>query len=347
MVIALVALGGAVLLIATGGLGRAAGAIGSTFNGFVTDLTSTPVPSAAQITVSDAPTLAAPAEPYISQAAIDLVGTVPAAVVGDTESMIRIYVTIGDGEPGIVTEVPIGPSQRFTVPDVALSPGTNTFSASIIGPTDLESDTSASVAYILDTTKPKVTINAPRNNSVVNATSVKLLGLTQARSAMSAHNLTTNATVAGAADGTGAFSLILPIDIGINKIDVSATDPAGNVNKATVSVRRGTGALTASVSASFYQVKVSRLPEPVSLSVSVNDPDGRALAGATVTFTITIPGVPAIASSTLTTSSRGTATFTTTIPKGATAGRQISVTAIVATQEFGDTTDRTVINLLK
>ena len=347
MVLAVVALGGGVLLVASGGLGRAAAALGSTFGGFVGDLTSTPVPSDPPVIVSSAPTLEAPAEPYTNQSAIDLIGTVPAAVVGAADSVVRVYVAIGEGEPGIVTEIPIGSTQRFVAPGITLSPGTNTFSATIVGPTDLESESSATVAYVLDTSKPKVTISSPRNNAVVNSRTVKVVGLTQARSTLSAHNLTTNATVTGAADGKGAFSLVVPIGTGINKIELSSIDPAGNVNAATVSVRRGTGALTANVSASFYQVKVSKLPEPVTISVKVNDPDGNPLAGAAVTFTITVPGVPPIASSTLTTSSAGTASFTTTIPRGATADRQISITAIVTTTEYGDVTDRTVISLLK
>jgi hypothetical protein len=57
-----------------------------------------------------------------------------------------------------------------------------------------------------------------------------------------------------------------------------------------------------------------------------------------------VPGVPAITSSTLTTSNTGKASFTTTIPKGADAG-QCSVTVIVQTAKFGDTTDRTVITI--
>ncbi len=347
MVLAVVALGGGVLLVASGGLGRAAAALGSTFGGFVGDLTSTPVPSDPPVIVSSAPTLEAPAEPYTNQSAIDLIGTVPAAVVGAADSVVRVYVAIGEGEPGIVTEIPIGSTQRFVAPGITLSPGTNTFSATIVGPTDLESESSATIAYVLDTAKPKVTISSPRNNAVVNSRTVKVVGLTQARSTLSAHNLTTNATVTGAADGKGAFSLVVPIGTGINKIELSSIDPAGNVNAATVSVRRGTGALTANVSASFYQVKVSKLPEPVTIFVKVNDPDGNPLAGAAATFTITVPGVPPIASSTLTTSSAGTASFTTTIPRGATADRQISITAIVTTTEYGDVTDRTVISLLK
>lgn len=347
MVLAVVALGGGVLLVASGALGRVAAVVGSTFDGFVGDLTSTPVPSEPLITVSGAPTLEAPAEPYTNQAAIDLVGTVPAAVAGAADSVVRIYVAIGEGEPGIVTEIPIGSTQRFVAPGITLSPGTNTFSATIVGPTDVESASSATVAYVLDTTKPRITISSPRNNAVVNARTVKLVGLSQARSALSARNLTTNATVAGAADGKGAFSLVVPIETGVNKIELSSTDPAGNVNQATVSVRRGAGALTAKVSASVYQIKVAKLPEPVTVAVKVNDPDGNPLAGAEVTFTITVPGLPPIASSSLTTSSAGSAAFPTTIPKGAFADRQIWVTAIVTTTDYGNVTGRTVIRLLK
>ena len=98
------------------------------------------------------------------------------------------------------------------------------------------------------------------------------------------------------------------------------------------------------MNASFYQIKRSSLPEGVQLTVTVTDPDGKALQGAKITFTLAVPGVPAITSSTLTTSSTGRATFSTTIPKGATTG-QCSVTVIVRTTDFGDTTDRTVITI--
>jgi hypothetical protein len=152
--------------------------------------------------------------------------------------------------------------------------------------------------------------------------------------------------VTGAADSKGAFSIVVPIGNGTNKIEVTSTDPAGNVNKATVSVRHGTGSLTANVSTSFYQVKTSRLPESIVLTVVVTDPDGNRLANAEVTFTIAVPGIQAIASSVIRTSTRGTASFRTTIPRGADPG-QASVTAIVRTDEFGNITDRTVVTVTK
>jgi hypothetical protein len=46
------------------------------------------------------------------------------------------------------------------------------------------------------------------------------------------------------------------------------------------------------------------------------------------------------------TNADGEISWSTTIPKGSTTG-QISAVAIVKTADFGDTTDRTVINLVK
>ena len=344
LAVAVVALGAGVLLLATGGLGRVAAAIGSTVSGLVTSITSTPQPSASDATVADAPTLAAPGEAYTNQKSIDLVGTVPADIAGDSDYRIRIYVAIGDGPSAPVIDVPVGPSQHFLVPGLQLSEGTNVFQATIVGPDNRESERSAAVSYILDTQKPRITLSSPKANAVINGKTVQLVGQTQARSALSVRNTTTNATVTGSADGTGAFTIPVPLGTGSNTLQITATDPAGNVNTAKVTVRHGTGVLTANVSASVYQVRVKSLPQPITLSVLVTDPDGKALAGAAVTFTITIPNVPAIVSSQLTTSSSGRATFTTTIPKGAVKGQAL-VTVSVDAQTLGKTTDRTVVNL--
>ncbi len=344
MISAVAALGVGVLLIATGGLGRVATAITSSFSGFVSDITATPSPSAVDPVAADAPVLDAPDEPYTNQPTVDLAGTIPASVAGQSGARVRIYATIGDGQPGVVTEIPVGDSQHFLAPDVALSAGTNTFTATIVGPTDLESESSTAVTYVLDTSKPRITISSPSTNSVVNSKNVKILGQTQGRSQLSARNTSTNTTVGGTADGKGAFTLIVPLGTGSNTIQITATDPAGNPNTATLTVRRGTGSLAADMNASFYQLKLSKLPEPVTLTVTVTDPDGRALAGANVAFTLAVPGVPAITSGEVATGTNGRATFTTTIPRGASKG-QISAAAIIGTSDFGDTTARTVITL--
>ena len=63
-------------------------------------------------------------------------------------------------------------------------------------------------------------------------------------------------------------------------------------------------------------------------------------------YTLAVPGVQVITSETLKTSETGAATFTTTIPKGASTG-SCQATAIVSTTEFGQVNDRTVIAITR
>jgi hypothetical protein len=344
LVAAVAALGVGVLIVASGGLGRVAASIGSSFNGFLTNITATPIPSATPVDVADAPVLNAPDEPYTNQPTVDLVGTVPAAVVGDTESRIRIYVALGDQPPGVVTEIPVGDTADFTVPDVKLANGSNSFTATIVGPTNLESETSAAVVYILDKTKPRVVVSSPKNNAVVNGGTVRIVGQTQGRSSLAVTNTTTGKTVNGAADTNGAFSVVVALGTGTNAIEIAATDPAGNAFTASLTLNRGNGKLTAQLSASDYAIRTKALPESVTLAVVVTNPDGQRLQGANTLFTLTVPGLPAIVSPEILTDANGGAAFTTTIPKGAQKG-QAKVTVSVNTTEYGAATDLSVINI--
>ena len=131
----------------------------------------------------------------------------------------------------------------------------------------------------------------------------------------------------------------------MNAITVTGTDPAGNTAEASVSVKRGTGKLMVALTASPYTIKHSKLPEPVTLTATVTDPDGQALSGAAVTFTLSMPGIPTV-SIDGTTGADGTATFQTTVPKGADVG-QGSATVLVTTQAYGSTQDYTVVTITK
>ena len=82
----------------------------------------------------------------------------------------------------------------------------------------------------------------------------------------------------------------------------------------------------------------------MTLVVIITDPDGRALAGADVTFTLTVPGEPPIASSQITTSSTGRASLSTNLPRGATKG-EVQVAAVIETPKDGNTTVTSVITL--
>jgi hypothetical protein len=342
--VAVVALGAGVLFIANGGVGRAAAFLGSSLAGFVDNLAATPAPSAAPVVVASAPVLTSPEEPYTNQPTVDLAGRVPDNLVGRQGYVIRIYVAIGDQAPGEVAELPLGNQVTFVVAGVGLSEGTNTFTATIAGPAG-ESAASPGVAYVLDTASPAIKISSPKDGGVVNAKSVEVKGKTQARSSLELTNATTGASVIGAADVSGAFSLIIPISAGVNQLSLTSTDPAGNAKTSTLSVRKGSGELTARLTASVTSIKASRLPETVQVFLALTDPDGQPVAGAQATFSLAAPNVPIISKS-IQTDGSGRAVFTTTIPKGATKG-QCKVTVSVQTADFGNTTSLTVIAITK
>jgi hypothetical protein len=66
--------------------------------------------------------------------------------------------------------------------------------------------------------------------------------------------------------------------------------------------------------------------------------------GQSVTFTLSIPGVPAITGEDVTDAS-GLASFKTTIPAGATQGSGLA-TAFVTTADYGDASGRTAITII-
>jgi hypothetical protein len=344
LIAGVLALSAGVLYVGVRGFGVVVGGIGSTLGGFVQGVTSTPSPSPIVDAIADAPSLDQPSEPYTSQPTVDLVVTVPARLIGDKHHKIRLYLGLPDQQAAAIQEVAIGSTAKTVIPGVELVDGINDFSVTITGPAG-ESDHSLVVRYILDTTPPKITITTPKNNAVINGKAVTIKGKTQSRTTLLARNDANGSSVAGTADDTGSFSLSVAIAAGVNKITIAGTDPAGNAAESTLTVRRGTGKLMVSLSASTYQIKRSKLPEPVTLFATVTDPDGRPLAGAAVTFTLSMPRVPTV-SIDGTTGIDGKASFKTSVPKGADIG-QGSATVLVTTTSFGSTQDYTVITIVK
>jgi hypothetical protein len=338
-----VALGGVVLYLGVGGLTTVASGVGSVLTGFVDDIRSTPSPSPVAISVSDAPSIESPGEPYTNQPTADLLVTVPDDVVGDPDYRIRVYLALEDVDPAPIQETPVARLPQTVIP-VELSDGINDFTVTLVGPAG-ESDTSPVVRYVLDTKKPSIKLLAPRDGAVINRKTVELEGRSQARSTLIVRNATTGESIVGSADSDGLFSLLLPITKGSNDIVITATDPAGNSKETELTVTRGSGKLRASLSSSLYSIKRSSLPEPITLFVTVDDPDGRPVAGATATFTLSIPGIKTVTGE-VRTDKNGRAVFTTTIPKGATAGGG-RAGVFVQTTDFGSTTDETVVTIKK
>jgi hypothetical protein len=343
LIAAVLALCAGVLYVGVNGFGMVVGGIGSTVGGFVAGVTSTPSPRPVVQVISDPPSLEQPAEPYTSEPTADLVVTVPAGLAGSADHRIKVYLALPEQAPTPIQESPIAAAAKTIIP-VQLEKGINDFSVSIVGPAG-ESETSALVRFVYDAVPPKITVTSPKNNATVNGKAVTIKGKTQARTTLLARNDASGSSIAGTAGADGTFALSLALSPGVNTIVITGTDPAGNVSEIDLNVKRGAGKLTAKLTASDYQIKRSRLPEPVTLSAVVTDPDGQPLADADITFTLSMPGIPTVTIDGKT-SADGKATFSTTIPKGADLG-QGSATVLVTSKDFGSTEDYTVISIVR
>jgi hypothetical protein len=337
-------LGLAVFSVATGGLTRVVGAIGDSVEGFIDDIRATPRPRPTIAVVSDAPLLEEPEEPYTNVASVDLVVTVPQEVVGDPSTVVRLYLTLPEQPIAPIDELQVGPARRLVIPDVLLTPGRNDFSVTIDGPAG-ESESSPVVTWILDQAAPKIEVTSPKEGATINRPAVNVVGKTQARSALVARNEANSASITSAAAADGTFSISLPIEPGPNGITIIATDPAGNVGELVLAVRRGSGKLSAVVTANPVRISKASLPRPLSLAVAVTDPDGRPLEGADITFIVTVPGIPPVTNDVVT-SGDGKATFQTTVPAGADEG-SVGISVLVRTAEFGSTTVYSAVNITR
>ena len=129
------------------------------------------------------------------------------------------------------------------------------------------------------------------------------------------------------------------------QLDLEGLERGLRVGELAVTLIRGNGKLTASLTSSAYRIATSSLPISLQLSVLVIDPDGQPVSGASVTFTLTVPGIPPVAKDAVT-GADGRATFSTTLPKGVTTGNGIA-TAFVSTTQYGTTSGAKTINVVK
>jgi hypothetical protein len=342
LVAAVVLLGTVTLIAGTGGLGRMASAFGSSLSGILASVVSAS-PTPAPVAVSRSPLIASPEEPYTNQPRIDLAVTVPTDVAGQSDVRIRVYLSLEGQAAAPILELAVGLTPKLVIP-VDLTAGRNDFTATVIGPGG-ESEPSPVVTYILDGEAPKITLTSPKDGATVNAETVKLVGKVQARSRLIARNDSNGSSITGTSKADGSFTLTLPLSTGSNALKIAATDPAGNAGELALAVVRGTGALTVALSASTYRLSVAALPLPMQLFAFVTDPDGRPLRNALVTFSLTLPKIPAITYEART-GTDGRVAFSTTIPKGVDIGSGLA-SVLVNSDEHGQATDRSVITAVK
>jgi hypothetical protein len=340
-------LGGTILWVGSGQVGPFVSGVVRGFGGFVSQVgavAGSPTPTQAP-DAADAPSIRAPAQAYTNRDVVDVTVNVPTSVTGVDGYTVRLYVTVTDEDPVLLVDEPVGGTAVQVIPSVQLAQGRNDFQAVIFGPGG-ESDRSEVVTWILDTSKPKVSVISPKANAQVKRTEVTVKGKSQAGSDIRLENAANGAIANASAGKDGLWETKIALASGGNAITVTATDPAGNANSTEILVRKGSGRLTAVLSGSQYRFKASRLPRQIRLAVVVTDPDGRRLSDATALFTVTVPGLEAIVSREIRTDGDGVATFTTTIPSGATAGSGLA-TVLVTTRGDGTVTDRQALTIIE
>lgn len=343
LALSVVALGAAVFLTATGGIGPMVASLGSSLDAAFGKLTATARPSASEVVATDSPIIAAPEHPFTNVATAQLRITVPVAVIGTT-AKVRIYVALEGLSMAPVQDLGVGSTTQLTA-TVDLTAGQNTFTATILKD-GAESAEAPVVTIVLDQDPPKLTISSPKSNATVNDSKVTITGKTQGLADLIAHNAANGASVTGQAAADGTFSLVLPIDQGSNAIDVKATDPAGNATTVTITVKQGSGDMTAQLYASRYSISVSKPPPSLLFTVIVRDPSGAALAGATATFVVTIPGLGPVTSPPKLTDATGRASFTVPLNGPMTVNSGLAVVS-VSYPGLGTTTDRVTLAFVK
>ena len=329
--------------VAVGGIGPVLSTLVAGFGTAAGHLTATPSPNQSLVPLTDSPRIAVPDQPYTNNDTVQLTITVPLEALSDPTAKVRIYLALEGLQPAPLMDVDVGTTSRMVVP-FKLTEGRNDISATLFRGGE-ESDQSPFVTYFLDLTKPKITVTSPKNGSATKDPQVRIKGTTQAGTTLVARNAANDASVSSAAGANGAFELRMTLAPGTNAIEITGTDPAGNVGSTTLTVLQGSDEMGVRLAASIYRVSISHPPSSIQLSVVVTDPTGAPLAGATAFFTLQIPGLAPI-SNQLTTGPNGRAAFTTPIVGKLAVGGGVG-TVLVTTDLFGQSSDRVTLTFVK
>ena len=315
-------LGALTVMIGTGLLGSLANQVGSAFGNALTHLTSqapaTPPPSgvALDTPVFDAP----PNGGYTNANKMNLTGSLPAAAIGQTGYMVRVYAIDAAGNRRKVFDIAVGAISRFVSPEVTLIEGQNVFTAVLVTP-DGEGAPSPTVTYILDTIPPKITVSSPAAGSLIKSNSVDVVGHTDPGASVSIQNqMATGGAMGNQIVGSdGKFRITVALVANLNTIVITSTDQAGNPGTYTLTVKRDPGQLAAHLTVSSSKFKAAS-QVTLKLTVHATAQNGSPLPNASVTFTVQIQGIPGtIISGPIKTNATGTATWSVAI-SGATPG---------------------------
>ena len=331
------------LSVGAGVLSSAAGQLGGAIGGALSKVSSqslTPATAGPSGVALNTPVFTPPNnQGFTNQPQVVLAGSVPGGAIGKSGYIVRIFTVAANGAKSPVADVPVGQVSQFQSPALNLVEGANAFVAVLVTPTG-EGASSPPVVYTLDTKAPAIKIASPANNSTQTGTSVHITGTTDAGATVTLRNPqapggSLSSQVVG---GDGKFDLTVAIVAGSNAIQITSTDQAGNSTTVPLTLKRDFGQLAVhlSVNPSKFSVAAQTTIKLTAVATSAN---GGPLAGASVTFTLTVQGLGPITPASVTTDATGSATFTTTIA-GAAPGSGLAT--VQATSSTGDSVTNSV-----
>jgi hypothetical protein len=319
--------------------GQIGGAFGNAIGKMTSQAPATVPPSGVAL---DTPVLdPAPNGGYTSQTSISISGQVPAASVGKAGYTVNVYSIGKDDARTQVARVEVGGTTRFTTPAISLTEGSNTFVATLAGPTG-EGQRSPAVTYILDTKRPKLSVTSPSQTAKLGTSSVDVTGTTDPGAIVAIRNqmVTGGALNNVVAGSDGKYRLNVALVAGPNAIDLTATDQAGNSTNASITLQRDYGRLAAHLTASPAKFS-SSANITLKLTLHATAFNGAPLGNAKATFTVTIAGLGPIVSPELTTDATGTATWQVSISGAVSGNGQASV--LVTSSQGDQVTGNTAI----
>jgi len=344
LAVSVVLLAAAAFVLASGGIGPMLSTLGAGFQSALDRLVASPVPNETALPLASSPSIALPVQSYTNDKDIDLTVTVPAEAVGDPTARVRIYLALEGLDPAPVIDWPVGTTSRMVIP-FELTEGRNNISATLVRSSAGESEHSPIVTWVLDLNPPKINIASPEDGDRVETPDATIRGTTQAGTTLVARNLANSASISTVAGRDGSFEFQLPLVQGKNKIDITATDPAGNQNTKSLELNQGSTDMRVNLRASLYTISVKHHPSSLQLVVVVLDPSGDPIAGARAFFTLQIPGLAPI-SNELVTGTDGRATFTTPLVGELSTGGGVG-TVLITDETYGEATDRVTLNFVK
>jgi hypothetical protein len=213
--------------------------------------------------------------------------TTPANLSYFNLSPIQVTGTIGDpGAQVKINGIDAAKSGTTFLAQVPILEGTNTLTAVAINSNGTA--TTASVQITLDTTPPKVTINAPETASQTAESSITVSGTVNDIVVGTVNPLQATVTVNGAAAAVSnrSFSSIVPLALGPNTIQAIARDRSGNSATTSVTVTRIAAVGTVTIVSGNNQTGPTGSVLPAPLVVRLTNAQGAAAANVPVVFKV-------------------------------------------------------------